>query len=113
MKTVMVWMAGALFASMTLAAGNGPTMEERARVKYGRTAMAATAAPTGATALPAAEQWRRAKLGLAAVRNVPAHCPGCTVHGTAIPERVAQAHVKYGLALPVQSIAHTCCAHGE
>lgn len=109
MKTAMVLMAGV----MTLAAGNGPTMEERTRVKYGRTAMAVTTAPSGAVALPVAEQWRRAKFGLTAGKSVAAHCPGCTVHGTAVPERVAQAHVKYGLALPVQSVAHTCCAHGE
>ena len=85
MKTVVVWLAGALFASMTLAAGNGPTMEERARVKYGRTA----------------------------TKTVAAHCPGCTVHGTAVPERAAWAHVKFGRPLPVQRVAPTCCAHGE
>lgn len=82
MKTVMVLMAGA----MILAAGNGPGMDERARVKYGRTAIAVSAA---------------------------AHCAGCAVRAVAVPERVLQAHVKYGLALPVQRVTHTCCAQGE
>jgi hypothetical protein len=35
MKTAMVLITGAMFASLTLAAGSGPAMEEQYRAKYG------------------------------------------------------------------------------
>lgn len=120
MKTGMVWIAGAMFASMMLTAASGPSAEERARVKYGRTAEVKAQTASGAKELPRAEQWNRAKFGrIGVTAGTPAtHCPFCEVGaGPAVSVSDARAHVKYGRPLPVEparpACDHACCQQDQ
>jgi hypothetical protein len=119
MKTVMVLIAGAMIASMSMAAANGPSADEQARVKYGWTRVIHAAPVTsGVAALPRAEQWSRAKFGRVTI--VPAHicretgCVGTTV--ATVSDREARMMEKYGRAVPAPVEAacdHACCQRGE